>query len=432
MASSRIKREPGRFTRREFLGLGAAGIGALALPGCGRLLGGGGGGEEGISFLHWRGEDVQVFRGIIEKFTEETGISVQQNALPSDAYTGQSRGTLLSGEGSDVFTSFPGSQFVELAEAEVLADLSDAEFKDRFDGQFIEAGTEDFYRTGEAGGRQLAYPYQVVFNIPVYNRGIFEENGLEPPPDWDGFLELCETLKQSGVVPISFAGNTSASQFINPMVMNNQLGVDTWQKVEAGEVQVTEDWYVKTLEQIQELNERGYFQDDVLGSTQEGASALFAQEEAAMLALGSYQMATVEEQNPEIEQDLLAPITVSESEKVWDGIYTSTFMLAVNARSQRQEQAMQFIEFLTRPEIAAEYANGTGQLLSLGDVDYTSEILQVQTPWLEKEVLFQPRYLITREAINQAMLTSVEDILGGMAPEDAAARFQEEIDRTIS
>jgi len=52
---------------------------------------------------------------------------------------------------------------------------------------------------------------------------------------------------------------------------------------------------------------RTCFQEDALGSSQEGASALFAQEKAAMLALSSYQMAAVKDRT-EIEQGLLAPI----------------------------------------------------------------------------------------------------------------------------
>ena len=399
------------------------------LSGCALYAGGGGGGGEGgggtITFLHWRGEDQRVFGELADGFEEETGIRVEQSVLPSDAYTAQSQQRILSGGGADVFTTQPGSQFRQLSDAGAYVDLTDAEFTGRFDERFIESGrTQD--------GRQLALPYQLVFNIPVYNVRLLEGAGFsEPPADWEGFLSLCDALKEQNVAPIAFAGNVSASQFINPMLMNNQPSDDIWQQVEAGEAQVTEDWYVETLSQIAELRDRGCFQDDPLGSTAEGTSALFAQEEAGMIALGSYQMATVAEQNPDVEQNLLAPITVPADEARYDGIYSSTFMLGVNAKGQNQEAARQWIEFLTRPENASTYANGTGQLLTLNDIDYTTEILQTQQPWQEKRLLFQPRYELTIEEIDQGMRTSVEDILSGSSPEEAAQRFQSTIDRAI-
>jgi raffinose/stachyose/melibiose transport system substrate-binding protein len=393
--------------------------------GGGQGSGGEGGGGGTITFLHWRGEDQQVFDQLADGFKEETGVTVEQSVLPSDTYTAQSQNTILSGKGADVFGSMPGAQFRQLSEAGMYADISGEDFAGRFDEEFIAAGaTED--------GEQLAYPLQLVFNIPVYNVGLFEKAGIgEPPTDWEGFLSACDALKEQDVAPIAFAGNVSANQFVNPMLMNNQPDEEIFQKVEAGEAKVTEEWYVKTLEQIKELQDRGCFQENPLGSTQEGVSALFAQEKAAMLALGSYQMATVEQQNPEIQQGLLAPITVSEDEKVFDGIYTSTFMLGVNAKSENKEAANAWIEFITRPENAAEYANNTGQLLTLKEVEYTSEILKIQEPWQDKKVRFQPRYTITQEPINQALITSVEDVLGGTPPQEAAEKFQGEVDRAI-
>ncbi len=384
---------------------------------------GGGGGESGgtIEFVHWRGEDVEVLEGIIAQFEEETGIEVNQNVLPSDSYNQQVQASLVGGEGADVFTSFPGSQFFTLAESGVFADLTDVEFADRFVPELIEQGAQD--------GRQLAFPYQLVFNIPVYNVALFEQYGLEPPADWEGFLNVCRTLRENGVDPIVFAGNVSPSQFINPMLMNNAPEEDIFEQVEAGERQVTEDWFVTTLSQIAELQANECFQQDPLGTRQEGAIALFAQGNAGMLALGSYAMATVAQQNPDLEMGLLAPITVSADEAEWEGINTTTFLLGVNANSDQQEQATQFLEFLTRPEVASEYANGTGQLLTLEEVDYQTPALQAQTEWIDRTTRFQPRFLIRNGEIAEGLLTSVEQVLGGTPPEEAAATYQALIDR---
>lgn len=425
-----------RFNRKEFLRYTAAGTGAMMLGGCTLYSGGSGVGEGGsttIRFVHWRGEDSQVFDSIIQKFQEENSdIRVEQTAAPSSGYEAQLQSELQGAGGADVFATFPGSQFANLADADVYADLGNVSWRDNFQDTFIEAGNTEF--VGMKDGRQLTFPYQVVFNIPVSNVGMMESNGINPDEvrSWDAWLQMCETLKQAGVAPILFPGaDDGPGQFINPMLMNNQPSDEIWSQVEAGEAQVTEDWFVKTLSQIKELADKGYFQKNSLGTKKEGAAASFAQEKGAMLAMGSYLMASVKEQNPDIEQGLIAPITVPEDQMKYEGIFTSTFMLGVNKQSKNQEQAKKFIEFLTQPEIAAEYANGTGQLLSVKDVSYETEVLKSQEPWLEKDVLFQPRYKVTKEPINEGLQTSVQDVVGGMSPEEAAKKLQGVVDRAV-
>lgn len=387
-----------------------------------------GGSESGdkvkINFVHWRGEDSEIFAEIIKKFeAENENIEVATNVYPSDSYEEKIQATLLSGKGADVFATFPGSQFSVLQDAGSYVDLTGKDFVSRF--------KEDLLAAGQSDGKQLALPYQLVFNIPVYNKGIFEELGLEPPNSWEGFLEVCKTLKENGYAPILFSGDVSPSQFINPMVMNNMPSKDSLAQLETGKQKLTDDWYVKTLSQIKELADKGYFQDNPLGTKKSASAALFAQEKGAMLALGSYIMATVKQQNPDIEQGLLSPITVPADEAKWDGIHTSTFMLGINSKSDHKEAALKFLKFLTNPEIASLYANETGQLLTLKDIEYGSPTLQASAEWLDKKTMFQPRYTISVPEISQAVQTSVSDVIGGMNPEEAAKKAQEEVERAI-
>jgi raffinose/stachyose/melibiose transport system substrate-binding protein len=377
-----------------------------------------------ITFLHWRGEDTEVFNKIIAQFEKKNpDIDVEMNVLPSDSYIANASATLLSGKGSDVFASFPGSQFEALQESNLYADLSNEPFLSSFSEGLMGAGKKD--------DKQLAIPYQLVYNIPVYNKGIFEKLNLEPPKDWNGFLKVCKTLKDNGYDPILFAGDVSPSQFINPMVMNNEPSDDAFAKLETGEEKLTNNWFVKTLTQLKELSDKGYFQKDAIGTKKEGSAALFAQEKGAILALGSYMMSTVKQQNPKIKQGLLSPITVDESQIKYEGIHTATFMLGVNAKSKNQKYAKKFIEFLTEPEIASEYANGTGQMLTLKDVKYESPELAETAKWLDKKTLFQPRYTLKKEQVSKAIETAVQDVLSGVEPKKAAKKAQEEVERAI-
>ncbi|NGP45705.1 extracellular solute-binding protein [Bacillaceae bacterium SIJ1] len=378
-----------------------------------------------ISFIHWRGEDVEAFDQIIADFEEANPtIQVAMNTYPSDQYQSNAQQMLRAGSAGDVFTVFPGSQFEVMKQADLMTDLSGDPFIENFESSPI--------KVGQVEGKQFALPYQMVFNMPVYNTTLFKDLNLEVPKNWDEFLEMAKVLDENGITPIALpAGDIGVNQFMNSMVMNNaEDGI--FEKLEAGEASLTEDWWVKTLSQFKELNDLGYFQDNPLGTQQDAAMALVAQGEAAMLATGSYHMAALKELNADLQLDLLAPITVSEADKMYDGIHTATFMLAVNSQSEKKEEAKTFIDYLSQPEVASFYANETGQHLTVKDVTYEDESLNNTSYWLsEKTTRFQPRYTITNAQVEKAVLSSIESVLGGANPEDAAAEAQNIVEENL-
>jgi len=378
-----------------------------------------------ISFLHWRGEDQAVLDVIIDKFEKEhAGITVETQVFPSDQYQSTAQAKLVDGSVGDVFTAFPGAQFEAIAKAGLFTDLTGESFVGAYESSLIEAGQKD--------GKQLALPYQLVYNIPIYNVALFEKHGIEVPKDWEGFLAAAEKLKAAGITPIAFAGaDIGPGQMMNTMVMNNAPDEQIFTKLQAGETKLTDEWWVKTLSQFKELNDKGYFQKDALGSKSDAANALFIQEKAAILASGSYQLAGNKSSNPNLVQKLIAPITVPADQAVFEGIHTTTFMLAVNAKSKHPEEAKLFIDFLSRKDIAAEYANGTGQNVTVKDVEYTSEELQVVTEWTTKKTRFQPRFTITNAEVQKAVLSSIQSVLGGTDPHKAAEEAQAIVNQQI-
>lgn len=376
-----------------------------------------------ISFIHWRGEDKAVLDDIIAQFEDENpNITVEMTIYPSEQYQATGQRLLQDGSTGDVFTSFPGAQFEAIASAGLFEDLSDEEFVSNFDEELISVGQKD--------GTQFALPYQLVFNMPVYNKGMFEELGLEVPKSWTEFQEMADTLLENDITPIAFPGaDIGPNQFMNSMMMNNAPDEDIFEKLQNGEESLTNEWWVKTLEDFQLLEQKGYIQADALGTSQDSAMAMVANEEAAMLATGSYHMSALLGLNPDLQLDLMAPITVEESEAVYEGINTATFMLAVNSKSEKKEQAKEFINFLSQPEIASQYANETGQHLTVNDVEYESEVLKNTAYWIdERKTRFQPRFLITNAQIEAAVLSSIENVLGGADPMTAAEEAQQLVD----
>lgn len=378
-----------------------------------------------ISFIHWRGEDTEVFKTLIAKFEKENpGIKVQMDIFPSEQYQSTAQSKLLDGTTGDVFTSFPGAQFEAIAKAGLYEDLSKDKFVELYNKNLIKAGQKD--------GKQLALPSQLVFNMPVYNVGMFEKLGIKPPSDWKGFLEMCDKIAKAGIIPIAFPGaDIGPGQFMNTMMMNNTTDEEIFQKLEAGQAKLTDEWWVTTLKQFKELNDKGYLQKDSLGTKADGAIALFAQQKAAMIATGSYHIAGILKQEPTLKLDLLAPITVAADKKTFDGIHTATFMYGVNARSKVKAEAKKFVEFLSKKENATDYANGTSQFVTVTGAEYKAAELKALTPWLEKKTRFQPRYFIVNAEVQKAVTGSIQAVIGGKDPAEAAKEAQAIVDRNI-
>ncbi|MCL6445109.1 MAG: sugar ABC transporter substrate-binding protein [Alicyclobacillus sp.] len=377
-----------------------------------------------IQFEHWRGQDVDTFNRIIQQFElKYPNIHVEQTALPSQDYTAQLQTTMQGGHGPDVFATFPGPQFNTLFQLGVYLDLSREPFVKRFNPNLI--------RAGQMNGEQYALPWQLVYNDPIYNMDIFKKYNLKPPKTWSGFLKMCQTLKDHGIIPIAWDGQVSNTQFINPMLMNNMPSDNIFDKVESGTAKLTDPWFTKTLSQIKQLYDKGYVQKNPNGTSSQGALALFASGQAAMLAMGSYDMAAAEQINPKLHIGVLAPITTNNGHPKYEGIYTSTFMLGINKHSAHIDAAMKFLDFLTQPKIAAEYANGTGQFVTEKNIKYTSRDLKyLAANWLpKKDLLFQPMYLIHSPQVQQAAETAVQNIMGGMSVAKAAALAQQQVDQ---
>jgi raffinose/stachyose/melibiose transport system substrate-binding protein len=423
-------------SRRRALQLfGAAGVGlfaaACAGPGASSSSGSkaaaapsaGGKVEGNLSFAHWRAEDKDVFAKIIDAFQKANpGVTVRQDISPSNDYQSTALQRIRSGAVGDVFTAFRGAQFVDMAKAGIYTDLSSQSWVSNFNPDLIKAGA--------SGGKQLGFPYQVVFNMPITNTELLGKvAGSQMPNDWEGFLSLCDKLKSAGYTPIAWPGGEpgNAGQLFNSMVMNNAPSDDMCTKIESGEYKCTDDWFVKTLEQYAAL--RPYFQPNPTGTQVEPCQQIFAQGKAAMLATGSYHIAAVRSLGAKFGMDLYSPITVPADKAKYQGIYNATFILGVNAASKKQPAAVKFVEYLSTPEVAGQYANGTSQHVTVKGVDYTNPDLKAIAPWLEKKTLLAPRFQFNNLDIRSAVEGACIQVVGGKSPKQAASEAQRIVDQ---
>ncbi|GIF25118.1 raffinose/stachyose/melibiose transport system substrate-binding protein [Actinoplanes tereljensis] len=380
--------------------------------------------EGQLSFAHWRAEDKDVLEQIIASFVAKNPkVTVRQDISPSNDYQTTALQKIRGGAVGDAFTAFRGAQFTQIAGAGVFADLSgQADLLSKYDGKLIAAGNDKT--------KQLGLPYQLVFNMPVTNVDLLAKYGYtDLPKDWDGFLGLLDGLKAKGVTPIAWPGGDAANagQLLNTMVMNNIPTDDALGKFETGEVKATDEWFVNTLKQYAQL--RPYVQNGANGTSAEAAAQLFATQKAALLATGSFQAGAVRKLGAKFPLGLYAPITTTADKAKYEGVFNATFILGINAKSSKQGAALAWLKHLADPAVAALYANGTSQHVTVKDVEYTNEDLKSFAPWLTKKTLLAPRFQFNNLDVRSAIENATVQVVGGTDPAKAAEAAQRVIDQ---
>lgn len=378
-----------------------------------------------ISFAHWRGEDKAVLEKIIGAFkAANSGVEVRQDISPSNDYNSNALQQIRQGAIGDLFAAFRGAQFDSMTKANLFVDLSNAGLADKY--------TANVVTPGASGGKQYGYPYQLVFNMPVINTDLRTKAGYaENPKDWAGFLALCDKLKGLGVVPIAWPGGEAgnAGQLFNAMVMNDAPADDMCAQIEKGTMKVTDEWFLGVLRKYEQL--KPYFQPNATGTAVEPAQQMFASGKAAMLATGSYHMTAVRGLKAEFPMDLIAPITVDAAKKKYDGIYNATFILGVSSVSKNPSTAFALLKYLSDPKVAAEYANGTSQHVTVKGVQYTNKDLLATSGWLDKKTLLAPRFQFNDLDIRNAAEGACTAVVGGTSVQEAAAKAQGIIDQRV-
>lgn len=377
-----------------------------------------------ISFAHWRGEDRAVLDEIIAGFVAENpDASVRQDITPSSDYQSTALLRIRRGGTGDVFTAFRGAQFVDMVDAGLYGDLSAQPFTDNYLPRLVRSGRD-------SSGNQLGLPYQYVFNMPLVNTDLLAAAGASSAPaDWDGFLALCEGLLGLGVAPIAWPGGepANAGQLLNAMVMNNAPTDVMFTAIEAGTARVTDDWFLTTLRQYAQL--APYFQPGALGAASEPCQQVFASGGAAMLATGSFHLTAVRKLGAAFPVDLLAPITTDAASARHQGVANATFMVGVSTASEQPDTAVRFVEYLSRPEVASRYANGTVQHSTVAGVEYTDPDLRATVRWLDAPVILAPRFQFENLDIRSAVENACVEVVRGVPPEQAAEAAQTVVDQ---
>ena len=136
-------------------------------------------------------------------------------------------------------------------------------------------------------GRYYGMPFCCNNVGLIYNRDMFREAGIEPPEDWEQFLQAAEVMTQGERYGFAMSGileEQSSFQLV-PWILSAGEGMDG----------LGGEGTVEALTLIQELVERGFMSRDCINYSQVDVARQFAAGRCAMMENGPWALPLVEQ-----------------------------------------------------------------------------------------------------------------------------------------
>ncbi|MFD4941885.1 extracellular solute-binding protein [Streptomyces sp. NPDC058409] len=281
---------------------------------------------------------------------------------PTDQVQTVVRTQLAGGNAPDVHVLYPGSgsamSMVEVARAGLLADLSDQAWTKEVPANFHPA-----YRY-----KGKSYLYSAGSSVigAIHNKKAFAEAGVEPPRTWSELLDVCAKLKAKGMIPIALGAQTPwVTQLITYALVPNAVyaknpGFDA--EMAAGRAHFRGSGWADAMGKYQELQRRGFFNDNPNGTTYEQQTSMVASGKAAMAVQVSAVLANFRQATRTPDDLGMFPFPGGDdAANLWipAGIVVG---LGVSARSEKAAGAKAFIEFLGKQENVDRWAQSVAAI----------------------------------------------------------------------
>ena len=357
------------------------------------------------------------------------GVEFTTSYSDTDQYQGTLRTQLSSGTAPDVFFAWPGNgnpgAIEVLAPTGYLADLSGRPWTAQ-----IPAGIKP---VTQVGGKTYVVPLTFVGIGGLYNKKAMDEVGVKPPTTWTELLRFCDAAKSKGKVAFALGNQTDwVTQLVDyalvpTTVYASNAGFD--QQMNAGSATFANSGWKTAMDKYLEMNERGCFSKNPLGTSFETSVSQLAKGDAvAAIQVTS----TLNQVRSEAAQGtdfgfFPVPATDSADQTRMPGAAGGAF--AMNAKAKNPELAGRFIDFLATPQAMNLYAGATGNLPSIPNAQFKLDpVLQPLVDFQKagKTVPFMDQ-LWPNAKVQQAHFTGVQNMLAGKADPAAVLRQMDEV-----
>ena len=285
-------------TAAAMLTMAACGQGASAGNPSNASENGKGSADSDVTVVKWfasrpvDGEIDLTMREIAEQYGKEKGgkwkIEVETTA-DRPSYLQKLKTLIAGGQMPDIIDIDADPYCQELVDAGYLVDvkkfLQDEGLYDRF---YPTALRYQEFTDGSMYTLPLEYHVEMIW----YNKDIFKENGVEVPKTMDEWLDVCRTLKDNGITPISVDGidRWPVQRYI-AMMPFRMTGNEYIINLRDGKASMGDETGRQAVEFLQEIGQ--YFNEGFGATDYATAQSMFLDGKSAMYYIGDWEQAAM-------------------------------------------------------------------------------------------------------------------------------------------
>jgi raffinose/stachyose/melibiose transport system substrate-binding protein len=285
-----------------------------------------------------------------KKFTNQTGIYIDYQIVPSDQYSNLLQTKLNTQDCTDIFWSQGGKfDIVSLLNVEKNAvDLSGEKWASTLDPLAVKELTAN----GKLYGQPLT-DLSAVWGV-AYNKKIFSRLNLAVPKTWNDFMAVCDAIQKAGITPVYECVSNGWHQQLWFLEMGPAI-----EKAEPGFADKLNNntatfagckAAVQAIDQIKQMVDKGYWGKDYMANTYENAPVAFATGKYAMCIQNQGFPGLVNNADPKFSADdigfFVMPILDNQQLNV-NPVGPTRF---VYSGSKNIDVAKQYLAFIAQPE----------------------------------------------------------------------------------
>ena len=308
-------------------------------------------------------EQADALQKLMDGFTAQTGIGVEVVA-PGDEYEPLLKTRMASNDLPDLFETHGWSttryrpSLMALDEQPWVADILD----------------DTRQTVTAADGHIYTLPLSIDPACICYNKEILEQAGVDVSKmrTWADFEAACEKIKALGVTPINGGVSTSTIaanifEVIAPGFLTNEDAADNQTAALQGGSFDWDKYWTPISELVAGWAEKGYFNPDILTSSEDSSVQALATGEAAFVIRGPQTINEALLYNPDARLGLLPNLTPEAGRKVYVSSGEGT-CFGVWKDTEYPEEALQLCEYLAQPENCSKIATIFAQIPAMQGV----------------------------------------------------------------
>lgn len=364
---------------------------------------------------------------IIEAFKEiRSDIEVVASYYSTDGIKDACKVAASSGTLPDIWFNWGGSLGSFYVENGLTYDLT---------SYAEENGWSDIFNSGALDlctldGKLSGYPTSYNVLGIYYNKAIFEQYSLEVPTTFEEFEEVCATLKENGITPITTAGLNGwhVMRFVE-LLIEHYAGSELHDSMNTFTESYNNDAVVQALAKYQEFCEKGYFPTGFeTASPDDTYMALFSGS-AAMDVQGQWYDGRILQEEQDIETYGVFAFPSGETNRM--SAFVEMTQYNANISEDKLEASMAFMDYYYSQENVDLYSDFYNQ--PLPTLDAVMPDGQDNVPVMLEMAEENGTFTITDQAFPTEVadaLFDVQDALaaGQMTPEEGAAAIQAAIE----